>query len=352
VSKDTRGTRSCRRLPDGSAIYLVGQRDPVIRLDQFLVERIPKLSRRRIQEAIRSRVRVPGHGEPKPATRLRPGDRVIVERQAPLPEEEPELRVPVLHLDEDLLVIDKPAGVLAHPSNNVAKASVTYLLSRQVEGPLHLVHRLDRETSGVMAIARSSEVARDLSRQWTRPPGEGPGERMHKTYLAVAFGEMRVQQGEIDLPIGKAIRSAVYVKRGVNQAGRASRTEFSLAARGGGFSLVRVRLRTGRRHQIRVHLAAIGHPVVGDKLYGPAEAHYLRFIKGGFDERMRRELLAERQLLHAESLTFLHPGGATGLMTFVAPLPSDMRDFLAKVGLGGAVSARGLVADRGVADGA
>jgi len=316
--------RACHRLEDGTAIYRVGDQASLIRLDVYLKERIPKLSRTRIQEAIRTRVTVPGRGAPKPSLLLRPGDRVMIMPVPPPVEEEPEVTVPILHQDEDLIVIDKPAGLLAHPSNHVHKGSVTYVLSWMFEGPLHLVHRLDRETSGAMAIARSAQTARALSAQMSR---EADGAA--KTYLAIVFGEMAVGEGAIDLPIGPAVRSAVYVKRGVNQErGRASRTHFRVLARGGGFSLTQVTLTTGRRHQIRVHLAAIGHAVVGDKLYGPAESHYLRFIRGGFDARMRDELLAERQLLHASRLALRHP--RTGeTLAFDAPLPGDMGDFLA-----------------------
>lgn len=319
---------SCRRLPDGTAIYVVGERDTAIRLDLFLKEKIPKMSRRRIQNAIGARVEAPGHGRPRPATILRPGDQVIVH---PLPapiEDEPDIEIPILHLDEDLLVIDKPAGLLVHPSNHTRKGSVTHVLSRQIDGPIHLVHRLDRETSGVLIVARSSSAARFLAAQISRET-----EGIKKSYLAVVFGEMRIQEGVIDLPIGPALRSAVFVKRGVNENdGRASRTDFSVVARGGGFTLVSVTLHTGRRHQIRVHMAAVGHAVVGDKLYGPAESHYLRFIRGGFDERMRMELRTERQLLHSERMSFRHPRSER-VMTFTADLPPDMKKFLDAVGL-------------------
>lgn len=319
---------SCRRLPDGTAIYVVGERDPAIRLDLFLKEKIPKMSRRRIQDAIGVRVEAPGHGRPRPATILRPGDEVIVH---PLPapiEDEPDLEIPILHVDEELLVIDKPAGLLVHPSNHTRKGSVTHVLSRQIGGPIHLVHRLDRETSGVLIVARSSAAARFLAGQISRER-----EGIEKRYLAVVFGEVKIQEGVIDLPIGPAVRSAVFVKRGVNEmGGRASRTDFTVLARGGGFSLVAATLHTGRRHQIRVHLAAIGHAVVGDKLYGPAESHYLRFIRGGFDERMRRELMTERQLLHSERMSFRHPR-TDSVMTFTAELPPDMRQFLDAAGI-------------------
>lgn len=318
-----RGVRACRRLADGTAVYIVGDRDPGIRLDLFLKERIPRLSRRRIQEAIGDRVEAPGHGRPRPATLLRPGDTVIVRREPPPDEPEPAIRLPLLHLDDHIVALDKPAGVLSHPSRRVTRLSVTHLLARLVEGPLHLAHRLDRETSGVMVVARSSEAARAVSRQLARE-----GEAAIKTYVAAVFGEMPDDRGEIDLPLGRAARSAVYIKRGVDQAGRPARTDYEVLARGRGFTLVRVRLMTGRRHQIRVHLAAIGFPVVGDKLYGRTEAHYLRYIQGGFDERMRRELLTDRQMLHSASLEMRHPGSAERVR-FEAPLPPDLRAFLA-----------------------
>ncbi len=328
MKHETGTTPSCTRLPDGTAVYVVGALAPPVRLDLFLRQRIPKLSRRRIQDAILTRVAAPGHGRPRPATILRAGDRVIVS-PAPLPDEdEPDIRVPILHRDDAILVIDKPAGVLAHPSNHVRKLSVTHLLQREMGGPVNLVHRLDRETSGLMVVARSASSARALSGQLAR---ETPG--VSKEYLAVVFGEMEEEETTIDLPIGRAIRSAVYVKRGVNQEqGRRSLTHVRVESRGGGFSLVRLRLATGRRHQIRVHLAAVGHPVVGDKLYGPAESHYLRFIRTGLDDRMRRELLADRHLLHASRLVFAHPEDGRSLAFDSAPAP-DMRGFMLRAGL-------------------
>lgn len=330
MTSGARGERACRRLEDGTAIYLVGARDPSIRLDLFLKERIPRLSRRRIQDAIRSRVRLPGHARPKPATLLRPGDVVIVRRADHADEPEPEIALPILHCDDDLIVVDKPAGLLAHPSNHVTKRSVSHLLSRCLDGPCHLVHRLDRETSGVMLVARSTQAARVLSDQISRSD-----DGVQKSYLAAVFGEMEKTEGIIDLPIGKALRSSVYVKRGINESqGRDARTRFRVETISGGFTLVKAWPLTGRRHQIRVHFAAIGHPVVGDKLYGPTESHYLRFIKGGFDDRMKRELVTERHMLHAAGIAFRHPRDGRP-MSLVAPLPDDMLGFLTGAGLSG-----------------
>lgn len=323
--------KACRRLKDGTAVYVVGDRDPWIRLDRFLQQRIPKLSRRRIQEAIAGRVEAPGHGAARPATRLRPGDTVIVRRAVPPDEDEPDLELAILHQDDHLVMVDKPAGILSHPSRHASKRSVTYLLGRRIGGPIHLAHRLDRETSGVMAVARSAAAARAVAAQMARAvPGAAPA---RKRYLAVVWGEMPPGGGVVDLPIGKAPRSAVYVKRGVDHgSGRPARTEYQVEARGGGFTLLTVRLLTGRRHQIRVHLSELGHPVVGDKLYGPAESHYLRFIQEGFDERMRRELLTERHMLHAAWLRLEHPAGGKAVEAS-APIPADMAEFLDRAGM-------------------
>jgi 23S rRNA pseudouridine1911/1915/1917 synthase len=134
--------------------------------------------------------------------------------------------------------------------------------------------------------------------------------------------------GVIDLPLGRASASAVHIKQGVDRtAGRPARTDFRVIQRVPGFTVLELRPRTGRRHQIRVHLQAIGHPVVGDKLYAARESHHVRYLERGFDDRMRRDLLAERQLLHAAAITIRHPV-TDRRETFEAPLPADMESFV------------------------
>ena len=307
--------------------YRVTGRDQGRRLDLFLKERIPRMSREGIKEAILTRVAIAGRRKARPSTPLRAGDEVIVTwppeedarawEAAPSPSPGPV----VIHEDLCLLVVDKPAGMLVHATSSSTRPSLLGVLRSQGHGELHLVHRLDRETSGVVVLARDAASARHLSGAFAR--GE-----VEKIYVAVVFGEVEESHGVIDLPLGGAAGSAIHIKQGVDEkAGRSSRTEFSVSERVPGFTVLELRPRTGRRHQLRVHSQAIGHPIVGDKLYAARESHHVRFIERGFDTRMREELLAERQLLHAARITLPHP--STGRReTFAAPLPADIEAFI------------------------
>ncbi len=308
--------------------YRVGDRDAGSRLDRFLKERIPRMSRERIKEAIRTRVRVLGRPGAGPATLLRPGDEVVVDYPGPpagVPLAGAVPEVPILHVDEDLLVVDKPGNLLVHATTSSRAPALLDALEASGHEGLHLVHRLDRETSGVVVLARSGRAAQALSSQFASGAVE-------KVYLAVVFGVVGRGEEVIDLPLGREGRSAVHIKQGVDRrAGRRAVTAFRVIDRFGGFSLLEVRPRTGRRHQIRVHLGAIGHPVVGDKLYGARETHHLRYPVVGFDDRMRRDLITERHLLHASAIRLEHPCDGRPVL-FRAPLPPDMAGFIASRG--------------------
>lgn len=277
------------------------------------------MSRARIQEAIRTRVEIAGRIV-RPATELSEGDEVIVTWPAPAAPSGAVPPIAVLHEDPDLLVVDKPAGLLAHATASSKGFTLLGALEAVGRTGLGLVHRLDRETSGVLVLGRTPEAARALSKAFAAG-------RARKTYLAVVFGRLGRDEGLIDLPLGAARGSAIHIKQGVDrESGRPARTRFRVRERLDGFTFLELRPETGRRHQIRVHLREAGHPVVGDKLYGPREAHHLRFLAGGLDERMRRELLADRQLLHAWRLEIPHPRG--GICAFEAPVPADMLEFI------------------------
>jgi 23S rRNA pseudouridine1911/1915/1917 synthase len=304
--------------------YRAAARDAGRRLDLFLKEKIPRMSRERVKQAIRTRVSIAGRPSPRPSTELATGDEVIVTMartesagQGALPPP----AVSILHEDADLLAVDKPAGLLVHGTSSSKGPTLLGILAERIGGDLHLVHRLDRDTSGVVVLARNPEAGRTISEAFA-------GGRVRKRYLAIVFGEVSDDRGAIDLPLGPAAGSAIHIKQGVDDAsGRPARTDFRVLERFGDFTLLDVAPRTGRRHQIRVHLQAIGHPVVGDRLYGARESHHLRFIAGGFDDRMRRELLAERQLLHAARMEIDHPTGA-GRLRIEAPAPADMLLFM------------------------
>ena len=149
-----------------------------------------------------------------------------------------------------------------------------------------------------------------------------------KEYLAVVHGEMEPESGEIDLPIGLARKSLINMKRGIRRiGGQPARTGFRVEERYRDFTLVRLKLFTGRHHQIRVHLSAIGHPIVGDKVYGLDERFFLMYFEGKLDDEAMERLLLPRQALHAQSLAVFHPG-LSERVSIQAPLPDDLKEFL------------------------
>lgn len=254
---------------------------------------------------------------------VRPGDEITLTRPAdasdlPAPEQVP---LGVLYQDSDLAVIDKPAGMVSHPGAGVRSGTLVNALLFHL-GPVDtgdpqrpgIVHRLDKQTSGVMVVARNSLAHRRLSQQFkTR--------RVRKEYLALVYGHPVPPAGTIDLPLG---RDPVHRKK-ISVRSRKKRnavTHFATERRYGPFSLLRVRIETGRTHQIRVHLAQRGHPVVGDHLYGAGR-------QGGIREAVLREAVRtlSRTFLHSSRLEFEHP--QTGkTLSFDAPLPPELERFL------------------------
>jgi len=224
----------------------------------------------------------------------------------------------VIHEDNELLVINKPAGLVCHPTKTDEYSSLIsrvrlYLVGRggwpsaktsRAGAPItavHLVNRLDRETSGVTLVAKCDDAAREIRRLWEN-------RLVDKEYLAIAHGHVRADTGVIDAPLGKDESSRVAVKDCVRPDGLASQTEFFVEKRftraEGDFTLLRVRLLTGRKHQIRIHLAHIGHPIAGDKLYGHDEDMYLALVENRLTDEHRRRLIFANQALHARRLSF------------------------------------------------
>ena len=216
----------------------------------------------------------------------------------------------IIHDDEELLVVNKPAGLVCHPTKGDAFSS---LISRarlhlgNAARP-HLVNRLDRETSGVTLIAKHNDAARELRRLWENRTVE-------KEYLAIVHGHVREQHGLIDAPLGKDERSRVAIKDCVRDDGALAQTEFRVERRfsrnEGDFSVLRVLPFTGRKHQIRIHLAHLGHPLVGDKLYGSDEDLYLALVEDRLTQTQRARLILPYHALHAASITLLWKGRAT-----------------------------------------
>lgn len=233
-------------------------------------------------------------------------------------------RLDLLHRDSHLLVINKPAGLVCHPTKNGPLSSlvgrVRLLLGESVDQ--HLINRLDRETSGVTLVALDDETAREWRKAWER-------REVRKTYMAVVHGWPEMDKGSIDLPLGKDEASCVAIKDCVRADGAASKTRWSVTRRftrlGNNYSLLEVLPLSGRKHQIRIHLSHMGHPIVGDKIYGGDEQIYLSFVEGRMTEEQRKRMVLENHALHAWRLEASILGEPK---LFEAPPPAVFQEFL------------------------
>jgi 23S rRNA pseudouridine1911/1915/1917 synthase len=212
----------------------------------------------------------------------------------------------IIHEDAELLAINKPAGLVCHPTKTDEYSSLISRVRLHLGKTSHpqLVNRLDRETSGVTIVAKSAVAARQLRKLWE-------SREVDKQYLAIVHGHVQRDYGTIDAPLGKDESSKVAVKDCVRPDGASALTEFWVEKRfqrpelsGRPFGLVRIRLHTGRKHQIRIHLAHIGHPIVGDKLYGGDEDLYLALVEDRLTDEQRQRLILANQALHASRVRF------------------------------------------------
>jgi 23S rRNA pseudouridine1911/1915/1917 synthase len=291
------------------------------RLDLFLVGLLPDHSRSSIQRLIRDGHVQLGAGRAARANAaVRAGDEVTIAVPAPAPatlEPEP-LPLPIVYEDSDLLVVNKPAGMVVHPAAGHARGTLVNALLHHVRdlsgigGELRpgIVHRLDRGTSGLLVVAKHDAAHRALVRQFQERVIE-------KEYIALAWGVVHAGR-RIEEPIG---RDSDHRKKMTTRARRAREavTRVKTAEHLDGVSLLHLVIATGRTHQIRVHLSAIGHPVVGDPLYGGVHRRV--------PPHLRALMRLERPFLHAARLVFAHPGDLRR-MEFESPLPEDLQDVL------------------------
>jgi len=291
------------------------------RLDRALADMVPEFSRSYLQQLIEAAaVQLNGATASKASARVKAGDKLVIELK-PTPQSQafkPEaMALEVVFEDEHLLVINKPAGLVVHPApGNWSGTLLNGLLARDVQASglprAGIVHRLDKDTSGLMVVARRRQVMDQLVVMIAE-------RSVSREYLALAHGAWQGPKGRrVDAPMGRdprnRLRMAVVDLE--KNTGKTASTDLYLLQGEGAFCLVRCRLHTGRTHQIRVHMASIGHPLVSDEVYGGKPA-------AGLD----------RQALHACRLAFTHP--VTGeALEFRAPLPEDLAAALARLGLG------------------
>jgi 23S rRNA pseudouridine1911/1915/1917 synthase len=289
------------------------------RLDRWLSERLTDLSRARLQALIRGGlVRVDG-AVLKAAHRLRGGERVEIEVPPAAVETLAPEAVPlsVVYEDDHVLVVDKPAGMVVHPGagrsgGTLAAAILAHApATAGVGGPRRpgIVHRLDKDTSGLLVVAKTAQAYDDLVEQLS-------ARTVTRRYLAVVHGRVRASESVVDAPIGR--HPSNRVKMAIRPVGRGKRaiTRYRVLERFAHFTVLEVRLETGRTHQIRVHLASLGHPVVGDEVYGKP--------------RSRAPVELDGYALHATALAFVHPVFRK-VIECTAPIPERMERLLLRL---------------------
>jgi len=309
------------------------------RLDKVLSEHIEQLSRAQVQALIRS-----GNVTSSALARIRDGARRVKPGEVfhvRVPEPEPAAPAPerialnVVYEDPHLIVVDKPARLVVHPAAGHASGTLVNALIAHCGASLSgiggvkrpgIVHRLDKDTSGLLVVAKTDAAHKGLSEQFAAHGADG---RLHRAYLALVWGKLMRPRGTIDAPLTRSPLNRTKIAVAKGEGGRRAVTHYEVlktfGTRGSTISLLRLHLETGRTHQIRVHLAHLGHPVVGDSLYGSGFKAKGRTLPEAAQDALRR---LDRQALHAAELAFEHP--VTGKkLRFTVALPDDLAALVA-----------------------
>jgi len=298
------------------------------RLDRALADAVPTLSRERLKSLIRSGA-VEAAGQPvrDPATKVRGEEafRVAVPEPTAAHNEPQDIPLKVVFEDEHLLVVDKPAGLVVHPAAGNLDGTLVNALLHHCGGSLSgiggvarpgIVHRIDKDTSGLLVVAKS-DVAHDaLARQFA-------AHSIDRRYLAIVNGVPRSAQGKIDAPLARSAANRKKIAIVEGSRGKRAVTHWRRLQPLRDAALVECRLETGRTHQVRVHMASIGHPLVGDPVYGRSGKTHGKILK---------ELGFQRQALHAAELEFTHPVTKHRL-SFSSPMPADMEELKGAFGI-------------------
>ena len=308
-----------------SLTFTIGPDDVGVRLDAFLASQIDGWSRARLQKLIEAED-VLVNGKPaKPSHKLREHDELEVELTTPAttsftPEAIP---IEIVHEDDTLVVVNKPAGLVVHPAAGIHSGTLANALAYHFQQLPNassirpgIVHRLDRDTSGLLVVAKTESTLEDLSDQFR-------ARTVYKSYVALVHGRVQSDSGRIEQPLARdpSNRTRMAVVRG----GRSALSLYRVTRRFNRFTLLDVELKTGRTHQIRVHLAWLKHPVVGDETYGGGRDNTIQ------DPKLKSQIRnLGRHFLHAEKLAFTHP--ATGeRVQFHSPLPPELSNLLMEI---------------------
>ena len=298
------------------------------RLDRALADAAPAISRERLKALIRSgAVEESGRLLRDPATKVR-GDenvRVAVPEPTPARNEPQDIPLKIVFEDEHLLVVDKPAGLVVHPAAGNLDGTLVNALLHHCGGSLSgiggvarpgIVHRIDKDTSGLLVVAKTDVAHEGLAKQFA-------AHSIDRRYLAIVTGVPRVSEGVVNAPLARS--STNRKKIAIVEGGRGKRavTHWRRLEVLKDAALVECRLETGRTHQVRVHMASIGHPLVGDPVYGRSGKTHGKILK---------ELQFRRQALHATELGFIHPV-TKGRLSFTSPMPPDMQELFDALGV-------------------
>lgn len=291
---------------------------------EYLCGRFAYHTQEEWRENIRSG-RIVLNGAPAvPEARLQAGDRI--DYDAPQ-WQEPEANVNyrIVYEDECLIVVDKPANLMVHAAGRIIRNTLIFHLryanpsTLTYGASLKLVNRLDRDTSGLIAVAKDDRTLAALHRQFVQ-------RQVEKRYVGIVFGRPAQEKFTVDLPVGAHPRSAIKTKLGPNPEGKAARTDFTVRETAAQYTLLEIHPITGRTNQIRIHLEATGFPLVGDKLYSGSDESFLEWCEHGTTNELLARLKMPRQALHASYLAFNHPADGRRLEV-ASPLPADMADF-------------------------
>ena len=316
-------------------MFVVDRNQDLIRIDKFLFDKMPNVTRNKIKDGIKSGKVLVNKGPIKPSYKVKPMDKVEVslDREKRADEIKPEnIELDIVHEDEDILIVNKKAGMVVHPAHEnwdgtLVNALIYHLKGlpemRGNEGRPGLVHRIDKDTSGLLVIAKNEKSMASLADQFFN-------HTIKRKYQAVVWGVPENNEGTIDVNLRRSIKDRRVVEGFANNTlGKKAITHYKLIEKVHYISLIECELETGRTHQIRAHMRHIGHPIFCDKVYGGKLivkgnrfTNYKRFVENSFK-------IIERQALHAKSLGFIHPS-TNKEVYFESKLPEDMSLLLDK----------------------